>query len=103
DMTHHVCCKHCVSLAVLRHDPVCELLVEEFANRRDAVTRRHGRDVLGRLDAEMAHPAVLEMPQHDAVVAAELDSGRMLAALKILLRDSVGELLEVALHIARRA
>ena len=77
NVAHHVRRKNRVGAAMFGDDVVGELAVEERADRVDAAAARHFGDVDRRLDAQMTDAALVEMPQHDAVVAAQLDDERV--------------------------
>jgi hypothetical protein len=84
---------------VLRDDVFGELAIEEGADGTNATAARDIGDVYRRLDAEMPDATLLEMSQHDAVIAAELDDeGIGLRGQKIL-HHRPGEGLEVLLHV----
>ncbi len=103
DMAHHVSGEHRVGAAVLGNDVLGELAIEEGADGADAEAARDIGDIDRRLNAEMAHPAFVEVAQHDAVIAAKLDHKRIGAPFQNARHHRPGEGLEVHLHVARGA
>ena len=62
-----------VSRAVGGSNFPCDLQIEEVRDRRDAVADRLLGDVLGWIDAQDAKTLCLELLQHGAVIAGDLD------------------------------
>jgi len=89
----------CLIAAVLGDDVIGELAVEEGANGVYALGARDFGDIGRRLDAKMAQSALPEVPQHDAVITAEFDDERIGPAGQNALHHSIGEHLEVKLHV----
>ena len=80
NVAHHVRRQNRVGVAMLGDDVVGQLAIEERADGADAVAARDIGDIGRRLDPEMADAASLEVAQHDAVIAAELDDERIVRA-----------------------
>ena len=77
DVAHHIGGEDGVGAAMFGDDVVGKFAIEESADGADAAAARDVGDIDGRLDAEMTDAALMEMAQHDAVIAAEFDDERI--------------------------
>src|SRR5262249_22378544 len=98
---HDIRCQNRVGFSVLGNNALGQRLPKELANRLDALFACDVGDIRRWLYAEMADAPGFEMPQHDAVIAAELDNERIITSGNCI-DSEMGEPFKVHLHVARR-
>src|SRR2546425_3605186 len=81
NMAHHIRRQYHVGMPALRHDTLRQVLVEELTDRLNALGTRDIGDVDRRLNSQVAISGFLQMPQHDSIVAADLDREGIMASL----------------------
>jgi hypothetical protein len=87
-------------VAVLRDDLIGHRFIEELTYGVDALRTRDIGDICRRFHAKVPVPAVLEMPEHDTVVAAELHDEGIVSITQNAVHDHRREVLEMHLHVA---
>src|SRR2546428_614625 len=103
NMAHHIRRQYHVGTPALCNDTLSQALIEEFTDRLNTLGARNIGDIHRRFDSKVTMTSLLEVTQHNSIIAAQLDNERIRTSSQDRFDHGIGQRFKVHLHVAGSA